>query len=206
MNTATANQIEAVKPLQVSDRKRVTSMLDPFTEPLLEMDDATKSLKVMVAWLKTQGVEAKVSNLSAFLISRRRRRAHQELLNIEKDAFESYTEWANENPNATLEAVIERLKMLALSLSMTKEAAPEVLRLADRLAWTVTRYVNDQSRAEYRKHKLIMEQEKHAEWVKCERTRAFELCLDEAKKYPAVADMYRAAFNALEKCQKENGE
>ena len=68
------------------------------------------------------------------------------------------------------------------------------------------RFTNDQSRAEYRASKLVMEQEKHAEWVKCEQARGFEFCLVEANKYPAVVDLYRAAFDALEKCRKENGE
>jgi len=81
-----------------------------------------------------------------------------------------------------------------------------VLKLADRLAWTASRVANDRSRTEYRTQKLIMEREKHAEWVKCEQARGYEFCLNEAKKYPAVVEMYRAAFDALEKCRKENGE
>jgi len=58
--------------------------------------------------------------------------------------------------------------------------------------------VNDQSRADYRERKLVMEESKHAERMKDERMRGWELCLDETKKYPGVAELYRAAFAAHE--------
>jgi hypothetical protein len=204
MKTTTGN--DPVKPKHKSARKRVPSKLDPFTEQLLRMDDEMKTIPEMVAWLKTQSIETSVNNVSVFLTSRREKREAKQQYDGEKNPIEAFQEWLEENPNATLEAVMERFKMLALNLSLKKEAAPEVLKLADRLSQTVIRFINAQSREDYRKHKLIMEQEKHAEWVKCEQGRALEFCLDEAKKYPAVADMYRAAFNELEKCRKENGE
>src|SRR5450756_68464 len=130
MNTSTKNQNEAAQPKPKSARKRIPSILDPFTEPLLQMDTEKKTLNEIIEWLKSQGMETATSTLSDFLISRRRRRQMKEQLNGEKDAVESFQEWSKENPNPTLEAVIERLKMLALSLSMQQEAAPEVLKLA----------------------------------------------------------------------------
>ena len=192
MKTSPENQNEAMPPARVSGRKKVWSMFDPFTEPLLRMDEAGKSLAEMLAWLEPQGIVTSVANLSAFLI---RRRANQQL-DGERNLVEAVQQWFAENPNPKLEAVIERFKLLALNLSMQKEAVPEVLRLADRLAGTAIR-------ADYRTRKLVMEEAKHAEWVKCERTRGLEYCLILAKEHPAVADMFRSTFAALKKCQEE---
>ena len=195
------------------ERKQVPSKLDPFTEQLLRMDTEKKTLNEMLIWLAGQGMETSDSTLSDFLISRRRRREVETQLDLEKEVLLTVQQWNDANPNPSLEAVMERLKMLAINLSMTKEAAPEVLRLADRLSQTAIRFVsaqsretNDRSREDYRRRKLVMEEAKHAEWVKYERTRAMELCLDESKKYPDIANMYRAAFDALRKRRKENGE
>jgi hypothetical protein len=192
MNTPITNQNETTKP-RLSARKQIPSILDPFTEPLLRMDDEKKTIHEIVTWLKTQGIETSGPNVSKFLTKRRAKRQYDG----EKSPIEAFQEWIAENPNATLEAVIERFKMLALSLSLKQEAAPEVLKLADRLAGTASRVANDQSRADYRARKLFMEEQKHAEWIKCEQTRALELCLGEAKKNPEVVGLFRKAFNAL---------
>jgi hypothetical protein len=197
MKTTTQN--DASKPRQGSARKQMPSKLNPFTEQLLRMGDESKTLNEMAEWLKTQDVETSLNNVSAFLISRRRQREMAAQLELEKDVLLTVQQWNEANPNPSLEAVMERLKMLAINLSMTKEASPEVLRLADRLAGTA-------SRVDYRERKLVMEEAKHAEWVKCEQARGFEFCLIEAKKYPAVVELYRAAFEALEKCRKESGQ
>src|SRR6185295_12369518 len=59
---------------------------------------------------------------------------------------EAFQEWLAEGPPTSLEAVMERFKLLALNLSLYPGAPPEVLRLADRLATTAIRFVNAQSR------------------------------------------------------------
>jgi len=199
MNTPTTTQNAATKPKCQPARKRIPSILDPFTEPLLQMDDGGKPLHEIVAWLKTQGIETSGPNVSKFLTRRRAK----EQLDKEKNLVEALREWINENPNATAEMVIERFKMLALNLSLQPEAAPEVLKLADRLAWTASRVANDQSRTEYRMQKLIMEREKHADWKKDDEARALELCLKEADKHPEVAGMFREVFIALKKAKGE---
>jgi len=56
MKTSTENLTEAVKPKRALVRKRVPSMLDPFTEQLLQMDAETKPLHEMMAWLKIQKI------------------------------------------------------------------------------------------------------------------------------------------------------
>jgi len=123
MKTSNENQNATLKPGRAMARKRVPSRLDPFTERLLQMDAEKKILKEMLEWLTAQGIETSDSTVSDFLISRRRRREMTQQLNVEKDAFVAVRDWADENPDAPLEALIERFKLLALSLSMTKAVA-----------------------------------------------------------------------------------
>jgi hypothetical protein len=209
MNTALENQnIEMNQQCQAA-RKRIPSRLDAFAPQLLQMERETKTLPQILDWLKERDVTTSASNLSHFLQRRREEAERHELqqqLESRANKCRAFKEWFAGNPTLDLGTVIEMFKQLMLELGAKKEADPELLKLADKLAGTAIRFVNAQSREAYRTRKLVMEEAKHAEWVKCERTRAFELCLDEAKKYPVVTEMYRAAFAALEKCQKENGE
>jgi len=203
MKTETNTKTAGGKARREMIRKRQASGLDPFTEPLLAMDDATKTIQEMVAWLKTQGVETSASNVSAFLISRRQRRELRAQLHLEKELGETVEEWFVAEGGPKLETLMGLFKVLVLKLATGKDLDPQLLKLADRLARTAIGYAHDQERAAYRERKLVMEEAKHAEWVKCEQTRALELSLDESKKYPAVADMFRAAFAALRKAMEE---
>ena len=203
MKTETHTKTAGGKARREMIRKRQASGLDPFTEPLLAMDDATKTIQEMVAWLKTQGVETSASNVSAFLISRRQRRELRAQLHLEKELGETVEEWFVAEGGPKLETLMGLFKVLVLKLATGKDLDPQLLKLADRLARTAIGYAHDQERAAYRERKLVMEEAKHAEWVKCEQTRALELSLDESKKYPAVADMFRAAFAALREAMEE---
>jgi len=194
MNTALENQNVELKQRRKALRKHVPSKLEPFTEPLLQMEVEDKTIDQMLDWLKEREVITARSNLSTFLKNKREEREATEQLDSHKNLHETVQKWLKENPDPKLEAVIARLKMLALNLSMQKEATPEVLKLADKLVGTV-------SRTDYRARKLVMEEAKHAEWVKCEQARGLEFCLNEAKKYPAVADMFRSTFAALKGAQ-----
>ena len=203
MNPTTLDQPVAMKPKPPTERKRIPSILDQYTEQLFQMDGEGKTLNDMVAWLKTRDIQTSVNNVSKFLIRRRQQKQIFEQLDGEMGAVDSFLEWQAENPNAPAEAIIDRFKVLALNLSMQKEPTPEMLKLADRLAGTASRVANDRSREDYRMRKLVMEEAKHAEWVKIEQTRALELCLEESKKYPDIADKFRAIFAELKQCQKE---
>jgi hypothetical protein len=52
MNTI-LNDKGARQPQRELTAKRYPSKLDAFTEPLLQMDDESKTIHQMVAWLKT---------------------------------------------------------------------------------------------------------------------------------------------------------
>ncbi|HEV2696088.1 MAG TPA: hypothetical protein VG347_24580 [Verrucomicrobiae bacterium] len=204
MKTKPENQTVAMRQPRDLLRKRIPSMLDPFVEPLLQMERENKTIDQMLDWLKERDVVTARGNLSKFLRHKCEERDQKEVtdrLNGEKNIYLATQRWIKANPNPELEAVIERLKTLAMNLTVAKDAPPEALRLADRLAWTATRFANDRNRADYRTRKLVMEEAKHAEWVKCEQARGLEFCLNESKKYPAVADMFRATYAALKEAQ-----
>jgi hypothetical protein len=190
-------------------RKKRRSVLDPFANELVQMDENKTTLPEIVAWLDQRGVSTSGNNVSKFLINRREEaelQEQQERLASRSNKCVAFEEWLAKHPTPDLGAVIKMFKLLMMEMAANKTVEPEVLKLADRLTRTALRFVNDQSREAYRTRKLVMEEAKHAEWVKCERARGFEFCLAESKKYPAVADMYRAAFDALEKCRRENGD
>jgi len=184
-------------------------MLDPFRNELLQMDQEKKTLPEMLGWLKERNVTASHNNLSHFLMCRREEAelaAQQERLQVRADKCAAFEEWLAKNPTPDLGAVIKMFKLLMLEMAASKTVEPEVLKLADRLTRTALRFANDQDRADYRQRKLVMEEAKHAEWVKVEQTRALEFCLIESKKYPEVADLFRGAFGELEKCKKRDRE
>jgi hypothetical protein len=194
MNTTLENPNVEPKQRRKASRKHVPSKLEPFADQLLQMEVEDKTIDQMLDWLKERAVTTARGNLSKFLRNKREEREVTEQLDSDKNLYQAVEKWIQENPHPKLEAIIERFKMLVLKLAMKKEAAPEVLKLADKLVGTA-------SRAEYRTRKLVMEEAKHAEWVKCERTRGLEYCLILAKEHPAVADMFRSTFAALKAAQ-----
>jgi hypothetical protein len=209
MNTALENQNDEMKQRRKALRKRVSSKLDLFTEPLLQMEAEMKTIDQMLAWLKERGVTTARGNVSHFLKRRREEAGQKELreqMKAKADKRNDIEEWLARNPRPDPGAVMEIFNMQVMELATEGAGDPKLLKLADKLARTAMGFVNDQSREAYRTRKLALEEAKQAERVKCERTRGLALCRDEVKKQPAVVDIYRAAFDALGKCRKENGE
>jgi hypothetical protein len=202
MNTTLETQgNDPLKQRHEGTRKRIPSKLDEFAPELLQMAREMKTIPEMLDWLKERDVTTSASNLSHFLKRQRMEAERNELrerLSDEQDLGETVAEWFAAQAGPKLETIIGVFKMLVLNLATKKELDPQLLKLADRLTRTALGHVNDQSRADYRERKLVMEEAKHAERMKDERMRGWELCLDETKKYPGVAELYRAAFAAHE--------
>ena len=205
----TQNQNDEMKQRRKALRKRVPSRLDPFTEPLVQMEAEKKTLDQMLAWLKERAVTTARGNLSHFLKRRREEGERKELreqLTAKANKLNDLEEWLAENPKPDPGMMAEIFKLQVMELALDDAMDPKVLKLADRLARTALGQVNDQSREAYRTRKLALEEAKQAERVKCGQTRGAELRRDEAKKHPAVADRFRKAFAAPGKCRKEDGE
>src|SRR5882757_975573 len=105
MKTSIPNQPVTAKLKRDAVRKQIPSILDPFTEKLLQMDKEAKSIHEIADWLKAQGIETADSNVAKFLARRRQREQISEQLDGEKNAIESFLEWRAENPNAPAEAL-----------------------------------------------------------------------------------------------------
>ena len=199
MNTALEKQTDEKQPRSKALRKRIPSLLDPFTEPLLQMEAENKTIDEMLAWLQERQVSTARGNLSKFLANRREEaelKEQQEQLQVRANKCAAFEEWFAKNPKPDLGTVIEMFKLLIVELTASKTVDPEVLKLADKLAGTA-------SRVEYRTRKLVMEEDKHADWKKDDEARALELCLKEADKHPEVAGMFRKVFVALKKAKEE---
>ncbi|HSY16822.1 MAG TPA: hypothetical protein VK815_00745 [Candidatus Acidoferrales bacterium] len=199
MNTTLEKQNDALKRPCLASRKRVPSRLDAFAPQLVQMDGEKKTIPQILAWLQERDVTTSASNLSHFLKRRRgeaERKELQEQWASRANKCAAFEEWFAKNPKPDLGTVIAMFKLLIVELTASKTVAPEVLKLADKLAGTA-------SRVEYRARKLVMEEDKHAEWKKDDEARALELCLKEADKHPAVAEMFRDVFIALKKAKGE---
>ena len=61
-------------------------------------------------------------------------------------------------------------------------------------------------RGDLRAERLALEKEKRTEDKKTTQARALDLCLDEAKKFPAVAATFQKAFDLLDEVEEEEAE
>ena len=80
---------------------------------------------------------------------------------------------------------------------------PDYLNLADRLTKTLLGYAGSQKRAELKERELALAEHIAAEAMKSDEERALALCVDKAAGWPDVQEMFRAAFEALERRRNE---
>ena len=184
--------------------KKIKSKLDQYAVTLLEMDDARKTLPEMIAWLKEEGVSVAPSTLSVWLESARQSRLQEKLLGRitsgARQCREVEAEFAK-HPAPELETLIKLHRVLILQLSTEGNANPEFLKLSDQLTNTVLNCISAQTKANFKEREVTLAEQKAAETKKDEQTKALELCLDEARKFPAVQELFRAAFAALKKAK-----
>jgi hypothetical protein len=190
------------KPIHdaLNPRKAIKSMLDPYKEQLLQMDRDNKTIAEIHAWLATQSVSCSPSNVQQFLATRRGERKRDGMLGHLVDGAKTGQEVERllaRHPAPKIETIIKLFRVLSVQLSTEGATDPKMTKLADQLARTVLGFISNQTQAAFRERKLAMEEVKHAEWIKCEQTRALQLCLKEAKKFPLVARAFRNAFTAL---------
>ena len=188
--------------------KDTKSKLDQFADTLAAMEAEKKTLAEMLAWLKEEGCVVSLSTLSRFLQSQRSARRQQSVLDkISEGAAQIKRVQAAfaANPAPEMETLIDLHKTLVHHLITDAEDDPELLKLADQLAITAIQYVSGKTKAAQKERQLALAEPKFAETKKDEQTKALEYCLEEAKKFPAVQDLFRSAFAAL-KTAKETKE
>jgi hypothetical protein len=204
MNTPANSENEASAPLQMATRKAVPSKLDPFTDQLLQMDQDKMTINKMLAWLHGQKMKCSQNTLRHFLTTRRAARNRNHLLEwLAAGSTQSRVvkKYFAKNAAPELETLIKLFRVLITQLSIRGAEDSELLKLANQLTHTALSFELGRTKSSLAERNLVMAEAKHAVWVKCEQTRALELCLKEAKKHPLVLRAFRNAFNALRDIQ-----
>jgi hypothetical protein len=200
MNAPANIETEAAEPLQMATRKPISSKLDPFTDQLLQMDKDKITIDKMLEWLHGQKMKCSRNTLWHFLTTRRAARNRNHLL----ERLAAGTAQCRvverhfaKNPAPEIETLMKLFRVVSTQLSTRGAEDTELLKLANQLTHTALGFELGRIKSKLTERNLIMAEMKHAEWIKCEQTRALQLCLQEAKKFPLVARAFRNAFTAL---------
>lgn len=173
----------------MNDKKQRASRLDPYAHELFKMEAKNLTLLQMMRWLAKRGVKISDTALSLFLRKHRRMRADErfaDLLRSSAQECRAAEKVLDHNPAPSVETLVKLFRVLILKLVKDGSLEPKYLKLADQLARTAIR-----------DRELAIEEAKFAETKKSDQIKALECCLDEAKAFPKVKAMYRAAFDAL---------
>ncbi|MDE2105326.1 MAG: hypothetical protein KGL39_49325 [Patescibacteria group bacterium] len=160
----------------------------------------------MQQWLAAEGVTADTSTIGRFLESLRSQRAQERILQLVASGSAQCQEVDRafaKNPEPQLESLIKLLKTLIFQLTIKGAADPDALSLANQLTTTVCNFVSSQTKAVQKNRELDREDAKFAESKKDEQTKALELCLEDAKAFPEVIELFRAAFAALKRAKSK---
>jgi len=141
------------------------------------------SLTAVKEWLALDGVKTSERALSEFCSWYALR---QQVKRNESTVETLLAEFKAASPDATPEKVqaVGQAFFSALALE-TQDIKP----------WFLAQQVA------LKKQQQDLDQQKFAESKKDEATKALEYCLDEAKQFPAVQDLFKAAFAALKKAK-----
>jgi hypothetical protein len=191
--------------LEMPGRKKAQrSKLDPYLGQLQEMERQNKGVSEMVAWLKTQGFDAKRSTVSDFLAKQRDRQREESWLRLIYSGAQQCKEVEAtfaENPAPAVETLIKMHRVLIMKL-MTKEKKKgepdmERIKLSNQLTKTVLGCMAARTRTELKERELDLAEAKAVDARSAEQEKALQWCLDEVQAFPEVAALFKAAFDAL---------
>jgi hypothetical protein len=181
------------------------SKFDPFAGQLLEMDRKKVTLDEMIAWLDERGcVVTDSSTLSQWLTRERQRRLQAELLGQIATGAEqcaAVEEAFKKNPAPHVETIIKLHRLLIFNLSTKGQTHPDLVRLADKLTQTVIQFSSAQVGAGFKRRELALKERTAEEFKKNEQGKALEFCLEEARPFPGVQQLFKAAFAALKQAR-----
>ena len=185
--------------------KQQKSKLDQFTERL---DVWFGVEKQTIPWVQEQlrldGCSVSSGRLSEWWKAREKVLQRQKILSDITSGAEHCREIDSafaKNPAPHLETVIKVFKVLIMQLATKGTADPEMLQLANSLTITVCGFIAGQTKASFKERELTIEEQKFAETKKADQAKALEFCLEEAKAFPEVQDLFKAAFAALKKAK-----
>lgn len=180
------------------------SQLDKFATTLLEKRDEGVSLEDMQAWLKGEGLVVGRSTVGDFILQLEQRRSRERLLgqivtgaNQVREVEQQFAK----NPAPELETLIKLHRVLILQLATDGNANPESVKLSDQLTNTVLQALSAQTKAHFKEREVTLAEQKAAEAKKTDQQKALEMCLEEAKEFPEVWELFNVAFSALKKAK-----
>jgi hypothetical protein len=185
--------------------KQVKSKLDQFTERLDEWFGVEKkTIAEVQEQLRLDGCSVSAGRLSEWWTAREKvlntRRVLGDITSGAQHCREIDQALAK-NPAPELETLIKIFKVLVMQLATKGTADPDMLQLANNLTITVCGFISGQTKAAHKERDLKIAEQKFAESRKDEQTKALEACLEEARQFPAVQELFKAAFAALKKAK-----
>jgi hypothetical protein len=180
--------------------KAIKSILDPYEDELMAMDEEKKTIVEMVEWLKGKGLEPDRSTVSRFLTSRRIARENAEMLGDihgTSGQVKAADEAWKENPAPALEKLIRLHRVTIWKLIFGKKSN-DMISLGNRLTNTVIQHVNNKTKARFKGREVRLAEAKADEAKKSDQEKALEICLAECKGNPEAVEMFTSAFEALE--------
>jgi hypothetical protein len=176
------------------------SILKPHAATILDLKLSGKTNKAIHKWVKAEGVCIGYSALSDFIVQLLDKRDREQLLDrIASGASQvrETEERFKKNPAPELEALMKIFRVFILQLSTSGQTDPELLKLADQLMNTVAQIFSAQTKAHFKEREVTLAEQKAIEAKKTEQQKALEFCLEEAKAFPEVLELFKAAFAGL---------
>jgi len=143
------------------------------------------SLEETVKWLADDGIETSTGALSNFLSWYS---LQQQLARNASTVETLLNEARKANPNWTPRQIEQAGQAFFSALALEQQ---------DIKTWFLTQ------QTQIKKQQQLDDQAKFLESKKTQQEKALELCLEEAKKFPDVQELFKAAFKALARAQKK---
>lgn len=180
------------------------SILTPYAAPLLDKRLAGETIADLQKWLKEEGLTVGHSTVADFvsrLLQQRERELLLDRITSGASQVREVEERFKDNPAPELETLVKLHRVLILQLSTAGNSDPELLKLSDQLTNTVAQILSAQTKAHFKEREVTLAEQKAAEAKKSDQQKALEMCLDEAKEFPDVQQLFRAAFAALKEAK-----
>lgn len=159
-----------------------------------EGKEAERSLDAIRDWLKQDGLRVSRRAVSEFLewySARQDLQTTGELL----ETFEEFTRKQNPGWSA------DKVRDVAVQFFMAHTVASKNVNQFVSVGMLDQGERHGRTKAEFKERELRLKEEKSAEEKKDAQTKALELCLEDAAQFPAVQELFKAAFTALRKAK-----
>lgn len=151
---------------------------------------ADTSLNAVKKWLAEDGLKTSVRALSEF----RRWYAAQQDLQETSDLLETFEEFTRkQNPDWSA----DKVRDVSIQFFMAHTVATKDVNKFVPLVQLDQNERFGRSKAGFKEREVSLAEAKAADAKKSEQEKALEFCLDEAKGFPEVQDLFKAAFAAL---------